>query len=222
MAFLAGIATIGTVYADGEGNSSFSAEELTPEKQSAISESQIVDPGEVEFGTAEVVEPVADSGDAAKVLAVKTAVPILLRQDASVGRMPNLEPSLRTVAVTATSAVTLVDTTLKNVWSPQVVAGEVQTWLSSLQLAAADPNYIPYSDNSFTVSEWQGVQVDGNAATATFLGHNSYKLPDGWKSDPDDQYQMTLQYVSGLLGVGSGWRLSNVTIIDSADFGNED
>jgi hypothetical protein len=135
--------------------------------------------------------PQADGGALADVMSVKSAVPVLLAAGLSVGRIA------RPLGEPLASGVDAV-------WADDVEGDVLHETRVGLELAAGDEGYAGYRDNEFVVREWQGVTVNGNAAAALVLGHQSYLVRGQWVADPDGQYQVNLVRGSDN---STGWEL---------------
>lgn len=79
--------------------------------------------------------------------------------------------------------------------------------------AATDPTYEPYDRNTFTVTQWQGVQVSGASAFAVFLGYDCYASPGSSSFEPDATRQWQVQ----LSLEGGRWKLVSQNSIDPGD-----
>jgi hypothetical protein len=118
----------------------------------------------------------------------------------------------RAIMAPATVPASL-ETQLAGIYSSSVLASTVSQTSQAMVAAQSDPTYKPYDRNTFTVTQWQGVQVSGATALAVFLGYDSYASP-GQSSFEDDvvrQWQVLLAFEDGR------WKLVSQNSIDPAD-----
>ena len=188
-------------------------------KLDAIGEARPVDADEITTTSLRQLDPRADSGPAGRVLEIRAVLPTLLKRDVARGQLPDLPVSERVAWARSAVDVPLLVTALRDVWAPGAVEERAREWANAIRLVAKDPSYPGYDRNSLTVVRWQGVSVDGDRATAVFVGHPSFHLPTGWVDDEDDQYQVVLEHSDGVGGLIAGWRLVSVDRIDHSDLG---
>jgi hypothetical protein len=150
-------------------------------------------------GSVQYRDPTSDSGPAADVAQVKSDVVVDLQAD-------------RAIMSPATVPATL-QAQLAGIYSSSVLASTVTETTQAMLAAQADPTYKPYDANTFTVSGWQGVQVNGTTALAVFLGYDAYESPgqSTFEADTVRQWQVTLALEGGR------WKLVSQNSIDPAD-----
>jgi hypothetical protein len=101
---------------------------------------------------------------------------------------------------------------LPQVDAASVLDGRTSEAAAAMADAYADPTYQPYVDNTFTVDQWQGVQVSRSTAFALLMAHDSYKNIDGtWDDDVSRQWQVTLSLETG------SWKIVSHIEVDPAD-----
>lgn len=182
-----------------------------------------VDPEEINNEpTLAVQEPSPDVGPTSDVAEVKATLPSLIAADAEIGVMPASAPA-RVESVRAriedpsspTAAETTVQEEVEGVWASGSVLEEVEDWAEGLEAAAEDTSYVSYADARFVVTEWQGVTVSGDEATAVALAHRGYLTGGVWTDDEDEQFQVSLERESG------AWQLADVKSIPAVDLAGE-
>ncbi|WP_182047595.1 hypothetical protein [Curtobacterium sp. ME26] len=63
-------------------------------------------------------------------------------------------------------------------------------------ITTPDENWL-FTDNKFVVTTWQGIQWNYNTGSATLIGHQSYKNPDGtWVDDADAQWRLSFNHAA--------------------------
>ena len=88
------------------------------------------------------------------------------------------------------------------VWASSVRAAKQAEEVNAVLQMQGDQTYVPYSAFRWEVSRWDGVTVQGNAATAVFEGRGDYLTAGKWHQDELlQQVQLKLTLENG------GWKL---------------
>lgn len=131
-----------------------------------------------------------DRGPAADVGRVRGVLPSLLTTDGAIDRTgAQRHPATRALLI-------------EQVWDPTLVARR-----------AARTAATPYSDNTFVVTRWQGIRVEGRSATVTLRGHQRLRSGGLTWDLPDRQFWVQL------VQSGGRWRLAVVAPTDGSDDG---
>lgn len=145
-------------------------------------------------------QPLPDAGLATDIADVKRDVVADLNRDADIMR-PTIVPSDLKIQ-------------LGEIYAAGVLDAVTADTSKAMAAAAADPNYAVYDAHTFTVTQWQGVQV-GTPVTAavTVLGYDSWRTPGAttFQADPPLQWQLVLAKEGGR------WKLVDEIAIDPAE-----
>jgi hypothetical protein len=149
-------------------------------------------------------DPRGDTGDRGDVNDVKKAVPVLLTADVAVQRMTPAQKADAGLRKSAKFADRLT-AGLEAVWSGDTEDDEIASNRAALAASEGDTAYIPFQDNTFVVTTWQGVAVDGDTAIAIVVAHQTFEKAGSWYPDRDGQHQIGLVRDDGN---PTGWALA--------------
>jgi hypothetical protein len=176
---------------------------------------EAVDANELTFEESEFVEELSDVGSLSAIEDVKSAVPSLIAADTEVGRLTFDSANNPSDPLSSEAAEQRLEQ-LEEIWVADQVGEEAEAWDAGLEIVSEDPQYEPYVDNTFVVTSWVGVQIDGNTAHAVLLGHQELSPITGeTRVAVDEQYQVGLERVSS----SANWQLAEVTrVVDNSDW----
>ena len=187
---------------------------LPPEKQAAVDNasdatSTVVEP----VGpTYEWRDPAPDQGPDGDVAAVKQASEKLLSADLALAAMPAKVSKRET---TEAERVDAAEAGLEDIWEDEALEDQTDELTGALADVVDDPTYLAYREARFVVTEWWGVTVNGDQASATLLGHDEFLLVGStdWTPEPDNQVQLTLERESA----GAEWKLVDRGYLSKGD-----
>jgi hypothetical protein len=166
---------------------------MPPGKLSALRNAKPVAPEDVTNppGTLSRRDPFADSGAPAEITAVKSDL------------VADMVADRAAMASTAPRAVPSLRSALEPVWASSAIDATLRETKAAVDEAAADPTYRGYVDNDFVVDGWRGVRINGTVAFALLKAHDTYRLTDSGRWDPDDPGQWHVHLVKE----GGRWQL---------------
>lgn len=158
-------------------------------------------------GSAIFLEPMKDQGPQSEVVLVKKATQALLTARVAPQRFPR-DKKLADSFVRSSLAREVRSASVADAWVKSKASKKSLELESALEQFANDPTYLPFYDNRFVVSRWQGVSVQDGEAFVLLLGHQEYQNEDrSWQVDGDDQWQISLVLEDG------AWKLSSVAAV---------
>jgi hypothetical protein len=158
-------------------------------------------------GSAILLEPMKDNGPQSQVALVKKATKALLAARVAPQRFPR-DKKLAESFVRGAHAQEVRRAGVADAWIKSKANTKSLELQSAIAKFADDPAYLPFYDNRFVVSLWQGVSVRNDDAFVLLLGHQEYQNEDrSWQADADDQWQISLVLEDG------AWRLSSVAAV---------
>ena len=134
----------------------------------------------------------SDQGPPGDVERVRADIPRLITGDVAAGRLSEDDLENPAEVMGPEQSEAREDLTAQ-VWAPSEVADQSAALEEGIQLVLDDPAYVPYVDNRFVVTEWQGSRITDQNAYGQVIGHTEFKSEDGtWSADEDEQHQVHL------------------------------
>jgi hypothetical protein len=134
-------------------------------------------------GELETFEPMEDKGDPAEIEKIRRVLPELKIRDLLISAVPPIDGR---ASLVATEEFNRRQADALTVWAPAAesdAARRLDARLGAFKSALADPNWVGYSDASFAIERWLGVQIDG--ATAVVIAEAHEELLVNPSSSPD-------------------------------------
>lgn len=158
-------------------------------------------------GNATLREPMRDKGSHLEIVSVKKATSDLLTDRVAPQRFPRNKGLAKSFA-SGVRAQMIRSKSVAETWANRKARAKSIELQSAITKFAEDPSYLPFYDNRFIVSLWQGVSIHENQAFVLLIGHQEYENEDGsWQADSDDQWQISLRHENGV------WKLFEVEAV---------
>lgn len=134
------------------------------------------------------------------ILDQQDAIQEMMTGSVAPGRLPKTvvasDQDTQLAAALNDDAVAARKKTIEYNYTAAQVDQQLATYNEGLRSAITNPDEAwLYTNNRFTVTEWQGIRWTNNSGTALLIGHQSYQEPDGeWVDDPDEQWSLRFNH----------------------------
>jgi hypothetical protein len=150
-----------------------------------------------------------DKGPAKVVVQVQQRVIQIFEADYESG---NLKPNIQKLIGKGKDDVALdkLKKDLETIWSPRAAQKNLDGIVRMFDEENGQGLDLTFKTVNYIVDEWQGVQVDGDVATAQFIGHAKITHEDSTSELEDEQWVVNLELVGNkwLMDSRSGVRIA--------------